>query len=627
MTTHIIILGAQGMLGSYLTAYLQKAWPCFKVHPITRDRFEVPKSIEGVKEFANQFGLRIPFEDKVWVLNAVGITDQISGEDNSEFYRVNGEYSHWWNEVCEAKKWIYVYFSTDCVFSGQVSNPPTEQVDPDAVDTYGKSKIAGECGMVIRASIIGEDARHYRGFIEFAKRNHHQTVTGYTNHLWNGITCLTMAEYIAHTIFWNQEWVGIKHLVPGYEVSKYEMLKMVNEVWELNLNIMPQEAPIAKNMILASDNKPNLRDFMMMDEKSVKVKSNFEFSDLKTQLINLKKWRPIPNEQNVFRKVLMIGGSGSLGQALIDQWQHRMSQCIVFSRGEHKQWELSQKFPRVKFEMELGDVDDSKRLAQVVQQHNPDTIIYAAAMKHVDRCERAVRQCIRTNCLGFLNLLEVTQDWVNLNGTSQNLKKILYVSTDKACHPINIYGMTKGIGEHLVQRYYIPCVTVLGVRYGNVIDSSGTIIQVLKRQGQDPTYSSFTLTDPEMTRFYMTSSQTVQLIEDCLVYGRSGELWIPKLQSMSIKTLFEIFAKKYEKPIRLVGIRLGEKVHESLLDVHELPYTREYQVENRTSFIVSNKPTDKAAKNYKKHQWKYSSSDNLIDMYELTRLLDKDGML
>lgn len=609
MIHHVIILGSQGMLGSYLTDYFREKCNSFRVYPITRDQFPVPECKEKVFDFASTLFNPNDSQDTVWVLNAVGLTNKMD-VDEKTFFRVNGEYSHWWYEVCCAKHWQYVYFSTDCVFSGQVQDDDhkgyTERSSPDAVDVYGQSKIAGECGMVVRASIIGEDARNFRGFIEFAKRNHHQTVEGYTNHTWNGITCLTMAQFMAHCIDKDISWSGIRHLVPGYTVTKYDMLKMVNEIWQLQLKIIPTEAVTPKQMILSTT---------MTDSNKL-----FTFPDLKTQLHDLKAWKNIPNDQHLFRKVLIIGGSGSLGHALIHQWQNRMSECIIFSRSEHKQWELVQKFPQVKFQLELGDVANSDRISEVLLDHKPDTIIYAAAMKHVDRCETAVRLCLNTNCLGFLNLLEAVKI-IRQNESQLQTQKILYVSTDKACHPINVYGMTKSISEHLVQQYSIPKVTLVGVRYGNVINSNGSIIPVLKHQGLDPNYKSFTLTDPKMTRFYMTLPQSVQLIEDCLVYGRSGELWIPKLRSMSIKTLFDIFSRKYGKEIKVVGRRLGEKVHEDLLDIHELSYTRQYKVDNRTSFIVGKGKENETA------SWDYSSAENLIDREELTRLLSQDNML
>jgi len=599
---HIIILGAQGMLGSYLNYYFQKFHPNFQIHSLSRAQCPIPNTIQELSKFTET--LKIPENTtNVWVFNAVGLTNKIDADEKT-FFHVNATYSKWWYDICEKNNWQYVYFSTDCVFSGKTESSYDEKTKTDAKDTYGLSKISGEYGMIIRASIIGEDARHFRGFIEFAKRHHHREVDGFTNHTWNGITCLAMAQFCGYCVTQNISWSGVRHLIPEYTVTKHDLLKLVNDIWHLNLKITATQTVEPKHMILSSV-----------------YKSNYRFPSLQKQLNELKSIE-IPNDQRTFRKILIIGGSGSLGQELIHQWQYRLSECIIFSRSEHKQWELYQKFPRVKFHMELGDVADYNKLYEIIRDHNPDTIIYAAAMKHVDRCETAVRQCINSNCLGFLNMLEAAKDLSTRS--KMNLQKILYVSTDKACHPINVYGMTKSIAEHLVQQYKIDNVDVVGVRYGNVINSNGSIIPVLKNQGLDSKYESFTLTNPEMTRFYMTLGESVQLIEDTLIYGNSGELWIPKLRSMSIGTLFEIFSKKYKKSIKIIGIRPGEKVHESLLDIHELTNTETYNVDNRTCFIVSNLKKKLEREN---PTWNYCSSENLIDIDELTKLLDVDNML
>ena len=598
----VLVLGALGLLGSYIVSYLKKD-PWFEVVPVTRQDLEctLETTLHEVQNFAKKWTDR-----DTWVINAAGLTNKVEA-DEKLFFKVNGVYSHFWHQVCQSKAWQYVYVSTNGVFSGDASQPYDEQHVPDVTTVYGRSKLAGETGMTIRTSVIGEDERHFRGLIEFAKRHHTLQITGYTDEKWNGITCLTLAEYCSFLMKTNTTWDGPRHVVPPYDVSKYELLKKISETWDLNLKITPILSKQRKNLVLKST-----------------FPSDYQFPRLIDQLIRIKRWG-VPNRGPTFRKVMIVGGSGSLGKALIHRWRYRVDEFVIYSRGEHKQWKLQQTFPDLTFHMELGDVKDRQKMYQVLSTCQPDTLIYAAAMKHVDRCENAARQCLDSNCLGFLNVLEAAAE-LQIQRPCFPLKHILYVSTDKACAPINIYGMSKSIGEHMVQHYsfnHPDRITLVGVRYGNVVNSNGSIIPVLQGQAQDTSRTNFTLTDEKMTRFYMTLDQSVQLIEDALVYGKSGDLWIPQLRSMRILDLFKIFSKRYHRPISIIGIRPGEKIHESLLAHHELSRTKEHVVDhNRLRFVVHRETVNASATD-----WLYSSSDNLIARDELERILETSRLL
>jgi FlaA1/EpsC-like NDP-sugar epimerase len=291
-----------------------------------------------------------------------------------------------------------------------------------------------------------------------------------------------------------------------------------------------------------------------------------------------------------------------------------VKEFVVFSRTEYKQWEVAQQFPELKISFELGQVDDQEALSRVLRKYRPHTLIYAAAMKHVDRCQENLRSCLESNCLGFLNTLEAAEELLLLQ-PDYPLAQILYVSTDKACAPINIYGMSKALGEQLVQQYPWFCgerARLLGVRYGNVINSSGSILPVLRSQAADSTRTELTLTDPDMTRFYMTLDESVQLIQDALVYGVSGEIWIPQIPSMRIRDLFEIVAEHSGKSVKVVGVRPGEKIHESLIAPHELRNTVKRQVDGRWRYVLSLQANATGSE-----AWCCSSDHHLIDKADL----------
>lgn len=310
----------------------------------------------------------------------------------------------------------------------------------------------------------------------------------------------------------------------------------------------------------------------------------------------------------IYSKVLIFGGTGSLGTTIINDWIGIADNFYVYSRDEYKQWLLKQKF-HVHFI--LGDINDYNKIEDTLLKVNPTLIIVASALKHIDKCQENVKECLNTNVNGLLNILNATRKIYNIK--KLDLQKIIFVSTDKACEPITIYGMSKGISEHIIQTTEpIPGVKLLAVRYGNVINSNGSIIPVFKNQiKSDCLY----VTHPEMTRFYMTLEQSVQLIKDAVDYGENREIWIPKLKSMKIMDLAILFAKKYNKEIKLTGLRCREKIHEKLISDEEFKRTVIKEGEYEDRYVITNEMV-KSPLNFK-----YESNENLLNIEELQEKL------
>jgi FlaA1/EpsC-like NDP-sugar epimerase len=274
--------------------------------------------------------------------------------------------------------------------------------------------------------------------------------------------------------------------------------------------------------------------------------------------------------------ILIFGGTGSLGHALVN----RYTNVTVVSRDEYKQWEMKKKFPNVNYL--IGDVRDPERVKFVMSTVNPDTVIIAAAMKHIDVCEDAIHECLGTNLMGTKNIL---------NNLSDSVKTVCFVSTDKACSPVNSYGMCKALSENLMIEKSIIDKTrkYVTVRYGNVLNSRGSILPILHGAGGDPGVTHFVLTHENMTRFIMTLEQSVDLIDHALHYAQSGDIVIPKLVCMKIKDLLEIFSEKYNKPIKLTTLRPGEKMNESLINATQslrlVKGENYYYIKPRTNFL------------------------------------------
>jgi UDP-N-acetylglucosamine 4,6-dehydratase len=264
------------------------------------------------------------------------------------------------------------------------------------------------------------------------------------------------------------------------------------------------------------------------------------------------------------KTILVFGGTGSLGYGITKRYINT-NKIYNFSRDECKHWNMKLDFNHHKnLNLIIGDIINKQKVENSIIRVNPDIIIIAAAMKHVDQCEINAEQCLNTNLLGVKNIL----DTIELHKDKLDLKITLFVSTDKACSPINTYGMAKAISEQLMieKAYYLKQIKFVNVRYGNVLNSRGSIIPLLHNIGKDDNKGNFILTHKDMTRFVMTLEQSVDLIEYAILNGDSGETIIPELISMKVKDLLEIFSEKYNKPIKETFVRPGEKMLESLIN-------------------------------------------------------------
>lgn len=263
--------------------------------------------------------------------------------------------------------------------------------------------------------------------------------------------------------------------------------------------------------------------------------------------------------------ILIIGGTGSLGETLINKWGHNNT-LIIYSRDECKQWTLKHTHSNLKIEWIVGDIRNYDKVEQTIIRYKPSIIVIAAALKHIDVCEYCLNECLSTNCLGTQNVLDAVEKHLSI--LASILRCVCFISTDKACSPVNVYGMAKALSEKMMieKSKYISSIKFVTVRYGNVLNSRGSIIPLLHRNGQDPTVTSFTLTHPDMTRFVMTLDQAVELINYAINEGESGDIVIPSLKSLRVIDLLEIFSEMYNKPIKVTATRPGEKLLESLIN-------------------------------------------------------------
>lgn len=266
--------------------------------------------------------------------------------------------------------------------------------------------------------------------------------------------------------------------------------------------------------------------------------------------------------------ILITGGTGSFGQKFteIALKEHNPKVIRIFSRGELLQQQMRQKFndnPRLRFF--IGDVRDRERVYRAM--NGVDIVVHAAALKQVPTCEYNPIEAVRTNIEGTINVVNAAID----NGA----EKALAISTDKAVHPVNLYGATKLVMERLfVQANVYTGVRKTGfscVRYGNVVGSRGSVIPLFLEQKES---GKITITDERMTRFWITLEQGVRFVIDCIGRMRGGEVFIPEIPSMKIADLADVIAPEAER--EAIGIRPGEKIHEILLTEEEARHAKEF---------------------------------------------------
>jgi|TARA_B110000238_G_C16106031_1_gene430422 UDP-N-acetylglucosamine 4,6-dehydratase len=254
--------------------------------------------------------------------------------------------------------------------------------------------------------------------------------------------------------------------------------------------------------------------------------------------------------------VLITGGTGSFGGKMLSFLSHikKIKKIIIFSRDELKQFELQKHFNSKKIRYFIGDVRDYDRVYKAL--NGVDIVIHAAALKQVTTAEYNPGEAVKTNILGVNNIVEA--------GIMRKVEKIINLSTDKACAPINLYGATKLVADKLITAANYnkgSSKTILSsVRYGNVINSRGSVIPIFKEMIKNN--KSITLTDKNTTRFFLTLDDGVKFVIQSLRKMIGGEIFIPKLKSIKIYDLIDCLDNKNK--VNIIGMRPGEKIHEML---------------------------------------------------------------
>lgn len=269
------------------------------------------------------------------------------------------------------------------------------------------------------------------------------------------------------------------------------------------------------------------------------------------------------------KSILITGGTGSFGKQYVKTilGYYRPRRVVVFSRDELKQFEMQQEYDAPEMRYFIGDVRDGERLRQAMR--GVDVVIHAAALKQVPAAEYNPMECIKTNVHGAENVI--------LAAIENEVEQVIALSTDKAANPINLYGATKLASDKL----FVAANNMAGghktrfavVRYGNVVGSRGSVVPFFRRLIADGA-DHLPITHADMTRFWITLQQGVDFVLECFQRMQGGEIFVPKIPSIRITDLAAAMAP--DLPMRIVGIRPGEKLHEIMCPADDSHLTLEF---------------------------------------------------
>ena len=337
------------------------------------------------------------------------------------------------------------------------------------------------------------------------------------------------------------------------------------------------------------------------------------------------------------KRVLVTGGTGSIGRVLVRRILSgelgTPAKVIVFSRDETKQHEMRVDYIQRRattdeialrnaqnlLDFKMGDMRDLGDVTQALR--GADVVLHAAALKQLPACEYFPEQAIRTNCLGSSNIVRAIHEF------DLPVECVVGISTDKACKPVSVMGMTKALQERIfvAANVLAPRTRFVGVRYGNVLASRGSVVPLFLEQIRAG--GPVTVTMPGMTRFLLSQNRAVDAVFAALVEARAGEIYVPRVPSATVADLATALIGARPIEVRTTGIRPGEKIHEILISEEEVLHSvlrpsGYYCIKPMLAGLAVDAPAEAPAVSRE-----YSSADGVIDLSETTAMLRREGLI
>lgn len=263
------------------------------------------------------------------------------------------------------------------------------------------------------------------------------------------------------------------------------------------------------------------------------------------------------------KNIVILGGTGYLGRAITTEvLKYNPNKITIYSRDEVKHFNCATHFKNPKINYIIGDIRDYNHLLQATK--DADIVFHVAALKRMDALETNVEEAIKTDIIGSMNVFHACVE--------NNVSKVLFISTDKACLPINTYGSCKFVSEKIFTNYDQSTIKTqfMVTRFGNILESTGSVIPIFDKKIQNG--EEIPLTDARMTRFIIAGKDAAELIFDALRYGVGGEIFVRELPALKVTDLIDVLKEKHhaQNTVKVIGLRPGEKIHEVLINESEM---------------------------------------------------------
>lgn len=323
------------------------------------------------------------------------------------------------------------------------------------------------------------------------------------------------------------------------------------------------------------------------------------------------------------KDILVTGGCGSIGSEIVKQLlKYNPEKIRVFDNNESNLFHLGQELVTDKIRLLIGDIRDRNRVQRAVK--GADIVFHTAALKHVSLCEYNPFEAVSTNVIGTENLISAAID--------NNVKKFIGISTDKAVNPINTMGATKLLSEKIIVDTALSQIDTkfCCVRFGNVLDSVGSVIPIFRKQIENG--GPLTITDKEMSRYFMTKSDAISLVLKAAEVTRGGEIFVLKMSALKVIDLAQAMAEELapkhgHKPkdikLRFIGARFGEKMHESLMTQEESVYSEDMGI----MYVIRHPSVSDVIKNPKIEINNSSKESKYLSVSQIKEILKEAGII
>ena len=523
----ILLFGNTGMLGGYVYNYFKSN---YEVICINRSNYDIEKNtFQDLLNILQNYKIK----NNDIIINCIGLLphrfnstsldkQNFSCDILKKFILVNSVFPHHLEKIHFIYKCKVINITSDCVFSGDKGS--YNETDPfDLFNIYGISKTSGEPDQIcnIRTSIIGHETYNKKSLLEWVLSQKNKTINGYTNYLWNGLTCLELSKVIKQIILKNIYWKGTRHIYSPDTVSKYELCKLINQIYDLGISInnFYLDKNVDRSLSSIYENDFNI---LPIKEQIIELEQNYKNhinikKNIYVDVNNIDYNKLLGREEIILdinedlnylkhKKILITGGFGSIGYHVVKELiKFGFYYLIIYDNNECNYFYIQNELNNENIKYILGDIMDTDKIEDIFINNKIDIVYHVAAYKHVSLLEVNEYESVKINIFGTKNIADIALKY----GT----EKFIFISTDKAVNPSNVMGCCKRISEKYIEYLWntYKKTKFITIRLGNVLGSSGSLIPKFIKMINNNEKILY-VTHKEVTRYFITIFEAARLI-------------------------------------------------------------------------------------------------------------------